>query len=70
MTTGQIILAGATGGLVVLIGLILFAALAIGLHFAFLHLGDAYAAHTARRQDLKECRAIDALGTNYPKDSS
>ncbi|MET9081403.1 hypothetical protein ABZX77_05780 [Streptomyces sp. NPDC004237] len=77
MTTQQMFILGAIGGLTVLLGLVVFVGVAVGLYFAFTHWSDVRAERRERRlelqanQDLQQCRAIDALGTttHHPKDT-
>jgi hypothetical protein len=72
VTTQQVAFAGAIGGLVVLVGLLVSFTVMAGVYVAWTRLADARAARRERRRDLAECRAIDALGTtnHHPKDSS
>ena len=77
MTSQQMFILGAIGGLSVLVGLVVFVGLAVGLYYAFAHWSDVRAERRERRrelqanQDLQACEAIDALGTtiHHPKDT-
>lgn len=79
MTPQQVLAVAALGGLAAVLGLVLFAATAVGVFRLVTYLVDRYEDHRARRtdnppaaagrasasthDDLATCRAIDALGT-------
>lgn len=63
MTTDQVFIVAVIGGLTVVVGLIIAAALFTGFYLAFFRLADWRKARRARRYDLRTCRAIEALGT-------
>lgn len=66
MTPNQVFTVAAIGGLAALLGLAAFTGLFLLLHAAAGRLSHAHAARRERRRHLKECRAIDALGTRTP----
>lgn len=69
LTTTQIMIVGAIGGLTVLAVLVLAIGIGLALHAVIPRATAAYAARRQRRQDLQACRAIDQLGTtNHPKE--
>lgn len=70
MSTRQVYLVGAIGGLSMAIGLVVFIGLSLAVHAAITRLTevrdalrDRRAAARAAQADLSTCRAIDALGT-------
>ncbi|MGP4085451.1 hypothetical protein [Streptomyces sp. KR55] len=69
LTTRDVLLVGAAGGLIVLLCLAAFVAVGIALHAAFSRAVTAWDAWRISREDLKTCRAIEARGTtNHPKE--
>ncbi|WP_262059720.1 hypothetical protein [Streptomyces sp. STR69] len=68
MTSGQTLVVAALGGLFAVIALIVFIALAVGVYMLSSRLTELREQRREERQNLKTCRAIDALGTtNHPK---
>ncbi|MET7776273.1 hypothetical protein ABZU94_10655 [Streptomyces mirabilis] len=69
MTLHQVYIVGLLGGLSAVVGLVLFAGLAVGVYCAVSRLADRYEDFKARRRDLKACREIARLGTtSHPID--
>jgi hypothetical protein len=64
--THDVLAIAAIGGLAALLGLIALTAIAAGLYILVRRAVTAHEAHQERRQVLKACRAIDALGTTKP----
>jgi hypothetical protein len=63
ITTWQIFTVGFLGGLAAVFGGIAFVALSFAAYQASARLHHALEERRARREDLKTCRAIEALGT-------
>ena len=62
MTSGQVLVIAAVGGLFAFIALILSVALAVGVYILSSRLVELREQRREERQNLKTCRAIDALG--------
>lgn len=69
MTLRQVYIVGVLGGLSAVVGLVIFAALAVGLYCALQRLNGLHEDRKVRREDLKACREIARLGTtSHPTD--
>lgn len=69
MTSGQILVIAAIGGLFTALALILFVALAVGIYIFSSRIAELCEQRREERQNLKTCRAIEALGTtNHSKE--
>ncbi|QQM44989.1 hypothetical protein [Streptomyces liliifuscus] len=62
--TYDVLAIGAIGGLAALVGLIVFVAVGLGVYAIVRRAVTAHEAYQQRRQLLRTCRAIDALGTS------
>ncbi|WP_155054541.1 hypothetical protein [Streptomyces blattellae] len=68
LTTRDVLLVGAAGGLAMLLGLAAFVGIGLALHAACTRAVTAWDTWRTGREDLKTCRAIDARGTTTEPD--
>lgn len=69
MTPTQVLITSMLGGFFTVVFTALSAVIALGFHRLFSHAAAVLEERRTRREHLKTCRAIDALGTtNEPKE--
>ncbi|MGW3417037.1 hypothetical protein [Streptomyces phaeochromogenes] len=64
--TYDVLAIGAIGGLAALVGLIVLAAISLGVYAITRRAVTVHEASQERRRTLKTCQAINALGTTQP----